>query len=679
MLEILESYGGSATLQQICTGFGTKDPHSALRALQDKGLVTIATSSSRHVGDKTEQVAALTVSPEEALDKLSLSAKARRRVIQLLAEAGSASVKEITYFTGTSRSTVKQLEKSGLVTLFRREVFRRPDHGAGLHEPPPVLNEEQQYAFDRMCTLLDKGKAACSLLCGVTGSGKTQVYIRLIHEVLERGRTALVLVPEIALTPQLLHKFEAQFGEQVGILHSALSAGERYDEWKRIRKGLAKVVVGTRSAVFAPLENLGLIVLDEEQESSYQSGQSPRYHARDIAKFRCSQNNGLLVLGSATPCVESMYQARRGVYQLLRLQKRYNEQAMPAVSIVDMKEELRSGNSGLISRPLAEGLRENLKRGEQSILFLNRRGTSRMVVCAECGESPGCPNCSVKLTYHKDNHRMMCHHCGYSENKPERCPQCGGELILVDAGVQMVQEELEQRFPGTKVLRMDADSVSARNTHEDILSKFETKKIPILLGTQMVAKGLDFENVTLVGVLEADMSLYVDHYRAGERTFSLLTQVVGRAGRGNRSGRAFIQTYTPKNDVIAFAARQDYDSFYESEIRLRQLRWLPPFADQYVLSFSGLQERQVLSSAHRMKSALDVWSGNQEVQGSFLNLYGPAEAPVVRVMNRYRYTLTLVCHNHKKIREMLAFLLQTFRQDPYNRGISVAVDLNPMD
>lgn len=678
-LEVLQQHDGRATREQICTAFGSKDPHNALRALQERGLILRTTSTSRHVGDKTESIARLACPLEEALEKVSKTAKARRAVLKLLDEVGSASIKEIHYFTGTSASTVKTLEKLGLVTLFPREVFRSPKHGSDVKEMPPVLNDEQQEAYEALCADVRSGQPSCSLLYGVTGSGKTQVYIRLIHEVLHQGKTALVLVPEIALTPQILQKFEAQFGEQVAILHSALSAGERYDEWKRVRNGQAKVVIGTRSAVFAPLEKLGLIVLDEEQESSYKSEQSPRYHAREIAKFRCSQTGATLVLGSATPCVESMYQARKQVYRLLTLKKRYNEQAMPLVHVVDMKEELRSGHAGLVSRPLAGEIQKNLERGEQSILFLNRRGTSRMVVCALCGESPECPNCSVKLTYHKDNQRLMCHHCGYSQLKPDICPRCGGELLFVDAGVQMVQEELNGLFPGTEVLRMDADSVSARNTHEQLLGRFVSEKIPILLGTQMVAKGLDFEGVTLVGVLEADMSLYVNHYRAGERTFALLTQVVGRAGRGCRSGRAVIQTYTPQNDVIVHAANQDYDAFYQSEILLREMRSLPPFADQYVLTFSGLQERQVLCSAHRMKSALDVWRGNEEVRPGFLNLYGPAEAPVLRVMGRYRYKLTLVCHNNKKIREMLAFLLQTFRQDPYNKGVSVAVDLNPMD
>ncbi|MCD7929450.1 MAG: primosomal protein N', partial [Clostridiales bacterium] len=505
------------------------------------------------------------------------------------------------------------------------------------------------------------------------------VYIQLIHKVIGEGRTALVLVPEIALTPQLLHHFEAQFGRQVAILHSSLSAGARYDEWKRAKNGDAKVVVGTRSAVFAPLDNLGLIVLDEEQESSYQSGQSPRYHARDVAKYRSAQSGAVLVLGSATPSVESMYLAQKGVYHLFRLKNRFNAQSMPQVNIVDMRPELRGGSLSCLSGPLRAELRENLARGEQTVLFLNRRGTSRMVVCGECGATPECPHCSVKLTYHKDNHRLMCHYCGYSQEMLSACPDCGGELVFVDAGVQMVQEQLEKAFPGVEVLRMDADAVSAAHNHEDILRRFQQKKIPILLGTQMVAKGLDFENVTLVGVLDADQSLYVSSYRAGERTFSLLTQVVGRAGRGSRAGRAIIQTFTPKNDIITCAARQDYDAFYESEILLRESRQTPPVRDLYQLTVSGPLEHHVLQSAHRLRTALLSWQSSREMAEHPFSLYGPAEAPVLRVMGRYRYRLTVVCKDHKKIREMLAFLLKAFQQDKFNRGIGVSVELNPMD
>ena len=514
---------------------------------------------------------------------------------------------------------------------------------------------------------------------GVTGSGKTRVYIKLIREVLSLGRTALVLVPEISLTPQLLRLFSAQFGPEVAVLHSGLRAGERYDEWKRIRSGKARVVIGTRSAVFAPLQNLGLLIMDEEQEYTYKSENVPRYHARDVAKYRCAHSGAMLLLGSATPSVESMYLAQSGVYRLFTLRRRYNQRALPSVEIADLRQELRRGNGGCLSWQLRKALEANLARGEQSILFLNRRGNSRMVTCGECGEVPVCPRCSVYLTYHSANGRLMCHYCGHSEPLPSQCPSCGGTLNFVGVGTQRVEEELKEIFPEAEVLRMDTDTVSAAHSHEKLLSRFERKRIPILVGTQMVAKGLDFENVTLVGVVAADQSLYVDDYRAGERTFSLLTQVVGRAGRGVKGGRAIIQTYTPENDVITCAASQDYDRFYGEEIRLRELRGCPPFQDLFVFTASGLQESGVLRVCMRLRRTLEDWLSRAPYRALSPQLLGPAPASVAKVNNRYRYRLTLSCRNTKEIRALAAHLVRCAQQDKENRGVSIFADVNPLD
>ena len=463
------------------------------------------------------------------------------------------------------------------------------------------------------------------------------------------------------------------------LLLGSLRAGERYDQWKRVRSGQARVVIGTRSAVFAPLQRLGLVILDEEQEYSYKSEQVPKYHARDVAKYRCNQSGALLVLGSATPSVESMYLARTGVYHLFTLSRRYNECALPQVTIADMKEELRAGNGGCLSAPLRRALEENLLAGEQSILFLNRRGASRMVSCGECGSAPVCPRCSVHLTYHSANGRLMCHYCGHSEPLPAVCPQCGGTLNFIGVGTQKVEEELAEVFPGVRVLRMDTDTVSASQSHEKLLSQFERERVPILVGTQMVAKGLDFENVTLVGVMAADLSLYIDDYRAGERTFSLLTQVVGRAGRGSKLGRAVIQTYTPENEVVLCAAAQDYDSFYEQEITLRQVRGCPPFRDLFVLTASGLSEPAVLSACMRLRRALEEWLRRPELRGVAAQLLGPAPASVAKVNDRYRYRLTLACRNTKPVRAMVAYLVRCAQKDKENRGVSVSADVNPVD
>ena len=672
--------GNGAERGAIRAAFGTRDPNPALRSLVDKGILKVETSAMRGVGDKTEAVAALSLPPEEALAqvfKRRKSAPMRYAVVELLSAVGEAAAKEVCYFTGASMPTLRSLVKSGLITLEDRECYRRVSRPPVERVGPPVLNAEQEAAFQGLDALAAREAPAAALLYGVTGSGKTQIYLRLIQAALDRGEGAIVLVPEIALTPQLLRIFTANFGDDIALLHSSLRAGERYDEWKRVRSGKARVVIGTRSAVFAPVRNLGLIVLDEEQEGSYKSENVPRYHAREVAKFRCKQHGALLLLGSATPSVESMYLAQTGVYHLFTLSERYNRQALPEVVIADLRQELKAGNGELLSAPLCAAIEENLARGEQTILFLNRRGESRMLSCGECGGVPECPRCSVYLTYHSANGRLMCHHCGHSEPAPQTCPHCGGTLRTVGAGTQRLERALEERFPGVEVLRMDADTVSATHTHEALFDRFQKENIPILLGTQMVAKGLDFENVTLVGVISADASLYVDDYRAAERTFSLLTQVVGRAGRGSKTGRAVIQTYTPENDVILAARRQDYDGFYRQELPLRELRGCPPFRDLFVLTASGREEGAVLRTCMRLRQTLESWLSRPGSPPALL--LGPAPAAVAKVNNRYRYRLTLSAKNEKSLRALVAELLRCAQSDPYNRGVSVFADINPLD
>ena len=437
--------------------------------------------------------------------------------------------------------------------------------------------------------------------------------------------------------------------------------------------------MGTRSAVFAPLPSLGVIILDEEQEPSYKSEQNPRYHAREVARYRCYKAGALLLLGSATPTVESMYRAKQGEYHLFTLCRRYNQQALPQVTVVDMKEELRRGNGGTISAPLVAMLEETIERGEQAILFLNRRGASRMVTCGECGQTPVCPRCSVHLTYHSANRRLMCHYCGWSQPLSDRCPSCGGLLNFIGAGTQKVEEELHSLFPGTAVLRMDADTVSAVHSHERILDKFRRERVPILLGTQMVAKGLDFENVTLVGAVSADQLLYTGDIRAPERAFSLLTQVVGRAGRGEKAGRAVVQTFTPDNDVIRFAASQDYGSFYRQEVRLRETRGLPPFCDLFMLSASGLEETAVLQALVRLREALGSALRQAPYNKIQCRLLGPAPAPVAKLNDRYRFRLVLSTQNTRMVRQLMAHLLRQAQADRKNRGVALSADLNPLD
>ena len=681
LVELLFANGGWAEVGKIRTAFGVSDPGPALRLLSEKGVIAREASAQRGVNDKQELMAALAMDPGDAL--ALLASKRRRAPLQYAAgeaicAVGETSAKELCYFTGASMSTLKALERAGVLRLSRREVYRRPQVPACEPAAPAALNDEQEAACRGLMDLAEQG-GGTALLYGVTGSGKTQVYLQLIHGLLDRGKTALVMVPEIALTPQLMRIFTSHFGREVAILHSSLSAGERCDEWKRARRGEARVVVGTRSAVFAPLPDLGAVILDEEQEPSYKSEQNPRYHAREVARYRCWKAGALLVLGSATPSVESMYRARRGDYALFTLSRRFNERRLPQVDVVDLKEELRRGNGGTISAPLARLLEETADRGEQAILFLNRRGASRMVTCGECGETPACPRCSVHLTYHSANRRLMCHYCGWSQPLPDRCPSCGGLLNFVGAGTQKVEEELRTLLPGTKVMRMDADTVSAAHSHQAMLEQFRRERIPILLGTQMVAKGLDFDNVTLVGAVSADQLLYTGSVYASERAFSLLTQVVGRAGRGEKAGRAVIQTFTPDSDVVRFAAAQDYDSFYAQEAAIRQVRGLPPFGDLFVLCASGPEEIAVLQALTRLRDALSAALRQAPYAGVSYRLLGPAPAAVVKVNDRYRYRLTLSTENTKAMRLLTAHLLRQAQADKRSRGVALFADLNPLD
>ena len=672
VLDVLWASGGSAGLEALRDACG-QEAESTLRAMEKTGTVRCETEAARKIGDKTRRMVSLAVSAEDALamtEAKRRSAPARYEVVRLLAATGRASAADVCYFTGASTRTLKAMEKAGLLAFSEEEELRVPQATEVEPGAPIVLNGEQQAAYDGILSLMDSGKPEAALLHGVTGSGKTQVYLRLVQEALDRGKTAMVLVPEIILTPQMMRKFSSYFGSKVCMLHSSLRMTERYDQWKRIRRGEVQVVLGTRSAVFSPLKNLGLLILDEEQEGSYQSENPPRYHTRDVAKFLCAREKAVLLLGSATPTVESAWAAEEGTYHLFQLRRRYNAHALPQVRIADLRQEIRAGNPGLISAPLRQELEENLRRGEQSILFLNRRGSSRMLLCGECGHVPECPRCSVALTYHSANGRLMCHYCGHSERAPEACPVCGGIMKHVGTGTQKVEEELRELFPEAGILRMDADTASGG--HEAILSRFEKERIPILLGTQMVAKGLDFENVTLVGVLSADLSLYVDNYRAAERTFNLLTQVVGRAGRGGKQGRAIIQTYTPGNDVIRCAAEQNYDSFYQNEVRMRRLRRCPPFADLFVFTVSGTEEGSVLRAAAGARERLRQVFPGEEV-------LGPAPAPVLKLNNRFRYRLLLVGKNDKATRDRISWLLKEFANDRANRGLNIFVDCNPMD
>ena len=652
---------------------------AAIKALLKKKWIKRESDFLRRTGDKSEQIATLAASAEEAMEfaaRRPKSAAMQRMVLELICNIGSASVKEICYYTGASAATIKRLEQLGYLELSQRPVLRCREIKPAKLDGPLVLSQEQQKVFQGLSQQMSGEKKGVALLYGVTGSGKTSVYLKLIEQTLSEGKSAMLLVPEIALTPQLLSLLAAHFGERIAVLHSSLAAGERYDQWKRLRSGEARVAVGTRSAVFAPCENLGLIILDEEQEHSYKSETAPRYSAREIAIWRGAKENALVILGSATPSVETMYRARTGDYALYRLENRYNGKQLPKVDIVDLREEIKNGNDTPFSAQLLESIRDNVRSGKQTILFLNRRGASRAMICVDCRESPECPRCTNRLTYHSANGRLMCHYCGHSVGVPDRCPVCGGPLKTSGVGTQMVQEMLEFEFPGTEILRMDTDTVNAVNTHEKILDRFREKKVPVLVGTQMVAKGLNLPDVTLVGVLDADQNLFHDSYRAAEDTFNMLTQVVGRAGRGESEGRAVIQTMAPEHRIINLGAQQNYDGFYELEINMRRVTKAPPYCDQILITFHGEKEAAVLRGSMAFLESLTGWLRNSGVPEERFALLGPAPCPVLKINNNYRYRLTLRIPADQTVRRTLASILRQFMADKANRGVSAFIDIN---
>lgn len=680
ILQMLTDSGGEADGQLLKAGVADEETFDkAITYLLRKKWVHSQVDFRQRTGDKTEKIASLAVPAEEAMAFAASrpkSAAMQRSVLELICSVGSAAVKEICYFTGAKPGTVKRLAELGFVEFSDRQVLRCREIRPVQLEGPLVLNQQQQAAFEGLSQQMAQEKPGAALLYGITGSGKTSVYIKLIRQCLDSGKQAMLLVPEIALTPQLLGLMAAHFEKNVAVLHSSLPAAERYDQWKRVRDGNAAVVVGTRSAVFAPCPNLGLVILDEEQEHSYKSENSPRYDAREVAQWRGLKENALVLFGSATPSVQTMYYAKTGMYSLYKLDSRYNGRQLPAVEIVDMRQEPQMGNDLSVSYALQDAIGDANNAGKQTILFLNRRGNSRALVCIDCGEAPECPRCNARLTYHSANERLMCHYCGYSQRVSRNCDKCGGPLKRVGTGTQKVQQELKNVFPGMAIERMDADTVSASNTHEMILDKFKNDRIPVLIGTQMVAKGLNLPNVTLVGVLDADMSLYMGSYRAAETTFNLLTQVVGRAGRGDTAGKAMIQTMVPEHKVINLAAKQDYDGFYDMEIQLRKVQNCPPFGDQVMVTFTGQDEAQVLRGAAKFRDSLRTVLETQDYKETICTVLGPAPCFVPKINYNYRHCLTLRCKMNKRLRVLLAHLLRQFSSDKENRGVSAFIEVN---
>mgnify|MGYP001032249139 CR=1 FL=1 len=656
---------------------GLEENSRAVRRLLTLGLLQRAEEAKRRVAGETETMLRLT---EQCLSREGFSADGlptkQKAVTELLLRSGEVPLKEALYLCASTKAVVKGLEKKGIVELFEQPVRWKPKGpSAPAGEETALLTPEQQTALDALWARYEEGKACVSLLHGVTGSGKTQVYLAMIQRVLEQGKNAIVLVPEISLTPQAVSRFQKRFGGLVAVLHSGLTPKERMEAWERLREGEARIAVGTRSAVFAPLENIGLIVIDEEQESTYKSEQSPRYHARDVAKFRCWQNGAMLLLASATPSIESYYHAVHGKYQLVTLSARFAGNPLPGVRVVDMNDQPYQVQEWGISVQLAEEIGRNLEEGKQTILLLNRRGYNTIVRCSQCGAVAVCPNCSISLTYHASNRQLICHYCGFTREAISACDVCHSKYVQYSGlGTQRAEQRLQELFPQARILRMDADTTMAKFSHEKLFSAFAEKKYDIMIGTQMVAKGLDFPDVTLVGVLTADMYLYHEDYKSAERTFNLLTQVVGRSGRGEDLGRACVQTFSPNNDVIMLAAKQDYLGFYQEEIAARKMLLYPPFCDLCAVGFSGADQNKTLAAAEYFWNLLKQ-SLTAEFPDLPIRVMGPVESTVLKVNNQFRYKIILKCRNSKRFREMMSGLLREFGTSKAAAGIRYYADM----
>ena len=671
ILKMLSASQKPVRRQKLFERFGFVDDKILLE-MESLGVIKKSASATKQIGDKTLKTARLI---EGDFSNLKLTDK-QKSVISVLEDIGEASIKDICYFTGVTVGVINTLNKKGIIELFDAEIMRLEiPLNASADADSIKLSNSQEKAYNGLRELILKDEPAAALLYGVTGSGKTQVFLKLIEDTLKKGKTAIVMVPEISLTAQTVKTFYKYFGKSVAVLHSGLSVGERYDEFKRIRSGEVGVVVGTRSAVFAPLDNIGIIVMDEEQEATYKSESSPRYHAREVAKFICTKNNALLLLASATPLVDSYYNAQSGRYKLFTIDKRYGKVNLPEVTIVDMADRDLALRDSAFCPTLIEEIEKNLNNKEQTILLYNRRGYHTVAVCGDCKTPVTCPNCSIALTYHKKNNRLMCHYCGYSTELIEACPNCDSKRMFYKGqGTQRVEDELEILFPNARILRMDMDNTSGKGQHQKQFDAFEKGDYDILVGTQMVAKGLNFPKVTLVGVLNADQTLYSNDYRAYERGFSLITQVVGRSGRGEKSGRAIIQTMTPQNNVISLAAMQDYPSFYEQEISMRKAMLYPPFCDLCTVGFVSQNHDEAKKGA--LKFIEQIKMQEPDKKGIPLRVLGPSAMNVVKIGGKYRYRLIIKCKNNRSFRELILNALKDFQLDKANKNITAYADLN---
>ena len=601
------------------------------------------------------------------------------RILKFLLDNGETNLADLLLFTDTTRDAVKALEKKNYITIEKKHVERNPFfHKVERQSKKLEFTEEQQNAYNEISDKMDKNKYEEYLIYGVTGSGKTEIYLQLIEKALNNNKTSIMLVPEISLTPQTVDRFIARFGEEnIAVLHSKLSIGERFDQWNKIKSGQAKIVIGARSAIFAPVQNLGIIIIDEEHDSSYKSESTPRYNAKDVARYLCYESNIPLVLGSATPDTGSLYRTMKKQSVLLRLNKRANNAKLPEIEVVDLREELSKKNKSMLSEKLQESIKENLENKKQTILFLNRRGFSTFVMCRDCGYTAKCKNCDITLTYHKSTNKLKCHYCGYETKVITKCPECGSENIrYFGTGTQKLESEINSLFPEAKTIRMDVDTVTKKNSHEKILTDFKENKADILIGTQMVVKGHHFPNVTLVGVIAADGSLNMNDYRANEITFQILTQVAGRAGRGEDAGKVIIQTYNPDSFTIECVKQQNEEMFYNTEMRLRKQLKYPPFCDIIVIGVSSKDEQITMKVAQSLHKYLKDRVENENIG---IMLYKALPAPIDKIKNKYRWRILIKCKFGEDIIDLMNNTMEKAQTIKYckNGDANISIDVNP--
>ncbi len=677
IISILDDNGGGMEYDDLKERCG-RDIQNQVRAMIKEGTLRKEYRQSVNVQDKKVRCIRLAVSSEEAAEaaaSLVKKAPVQSKMLDILASNDIISTADLQKFTNGSYNAITALVQKGLAEVFEKTVERDPYRSRIFKKTEKMTpTPEQERAINAITDSIESGDGKTYLLHGVTGSGKTEVFMQAIEYAVNMGKSAIMLVPEISLTPQMVSRFMSRFGSRIAIFHSGLSLGERHDQWKRIKDGDADIVIGARSAVFAPLKNIGIIIMDEEHSDTYKSDMSPRYHARETAIFRAKQSGAAVVLASATPSVESYYKAKTGEYTLLEMNTRYNNNKMPDIYVSDMRSELSRGNKSMLSGRLYREVSENLKRGEQTILFLNRRGFSTFVSCRTCGYVPQCPNCNISLTYHKFDNVLKCHYCGYARPNYIVCPECGSKYIrYFGGGTQKVEEEINRLFPNATTIRMDMDTTGKKQSHEKILRKFEKDKIDILIGTQMVAKGLDFENVTLVGVITADTMLHINDFRSGERTFAMLEQVSGRAGRGSKEGRAVIQTYTPEHEAVSLVKTHDYVSFYNSEIEERNLMWYPPFCKIISVQFQGSSEGLVSQAAKYFVKAV----GDIKDMGQRIQVLGPIPSYISKIKNKYRWQIIFKCEDDDKLGERLFKAETACRKNKNYAAVSIVIDKSP--